>query len=164
MKKWIMLLIGMLCTVPAFAGDAENISACVKKAKDFSSMTLDPFLVNYEGNIVSMSIARWENVHCEVKFGDVYNLKINNEYLIYKGYAGKESYELKQSMEGKTDEAISRMDTHIVLLKQRLDQVEASLKKPNPDHAWLNRYIEEGIDKSFGSAQSTCDAVKTKKP
>lgn len=159
-----MLLIGMLCTVPAFAGDAENISACVKKAKDFSSMTLDPFLVNYEGNIVSMSIARWENVLCEVKFGDVYNLKINNEYLIYKGYAGKESYELKQSMEGKTDEAISRMDTHIVLLKQRLDQVEASLKKPNPDHAWLNRYIEEGIDKSFGSAQSTCDAVKTKKP
>lgn len=164
MNKWIMLLVGMLHVGPAFAGDAENITACVKKAKEFAGITLDPFAVNYEGNIVTMSIAKWENVLCEVKFGDVYNLKFNNEYLIFKGYAGKESYELKQSMEGRTEEAIGRMDTHIALMKQRLDQVEVSLKKPNPDHAWLNRYIEEGIDKSFGAAQTTCDAVKIKKP
>lgn len=154
MQKWITLLIGMLYAPPGFSGDAENITACVKKAKEFSGVTLDPFAVNYEGNIVYMSIAKWENVLCEVKFGEVYNLKVNTEYLVYKGYAGKASYELKQSMAGKTEEAIGRMDTHIALLRQRLDQVEVSLKRPSPDHVWLNRYIEEGIDKSFGAAQS----------
>jgi hypothetical protein len=154
----------MLAFKPAMAGDADNISACVKKAKEFSGIALDPFAAAYEGNIISLSTAKWENVLCEVKFGEVYNLRIHNQYVIYKGYAGKDAYELNKSLETKTDEAIARMDTHIVLLKQRLDQVDVSLKNPNPDHKWLSRYIDEGIEKSFGAAPRNCDAGDLEKP
>ncbi len=161
MKNWSFLAL-LLVSLPVWAGDADNISACVKKAKEFSGMTLDPFAAAYESNIVSPSTAKWENVLCEVKFGEVYNLRIQNQYVIYKGYAGKDAYELNKSLETKTDEAIARMDTHIALLKQRLDQVDVSLRKPNPDQKWLNRYIEEGIDKSFGASQRSCDSDEVK--
>lgn len=164
MKQWLFLPLLLLVSLPAWAADADNISACVKKAKEFSSITLDPFAAAYEGNIVSLSTAKWENVLCEVKFGEVYNLLIHNRYLIYKGYAGKDAYELKKSLESRTDEAITRMDTHIALLKQRLDQVDVSLRKPNPDQNWLSRYIDEGIEKSFGASQRLCDGGEARQP
>ena len=164
MKQWLFQSLVLLDSLPAWAGDADNISACVKKAREFSGITLDPFAAAYEGNIVSLSTAKWENVLCEVKFGEVYNLRIQNQYWIYKGYAGKEAYELKRSLESRTDEAIARMDTHIALLKQRLDQVDVSLRKPNPDQNWLSRYIDEGIEKSLGAAQRSCDGGESRQP
>lgn len=135
-------------STPASSGDAENISACVNKAKEFSGVSLDAFAVIYKGNVVSMSTAKWQNAFCEVKIADVYNLQVNGKTYIYKGYAGKGAYDLNTALQEKTDEAISQMRARISLLELRSSQVSASLRKPNPDHKWLTRYIDEGIQKS----------------
>ncbi len=132
----------------AFAGDAENISACVKKASDLAGETLDPFAAVYEGNILTKSTAKWNKAFCEVKFGDVYTLKIGDKSVVYKGYAGKESYELNQVLQAKTDEAVSKLNSRISLLKQRASQVTVSLKLANPNHQWLTQFIDEGIERS----------------
>lgn len=38
---------------------AAGIGACVKKAKDLAGVTLDPFAASCEGNVFSMSTAKW---------------------------------------------------------------------------------------------------------
>lgn len=50
MKKIVLGIFMMTIYTFAFAGDAENIAACVKKAKEFSGVILDDFDVAYEGN------------------------------------------------------------------------------------------------------------------
>lgn len=148
--KWLLLVLGMLAFKHGMAGDADNISACVKKAKEFSGVDLDAFNASYQGNLVSFSTAKWSNAFCEVKVGEVYTLHVNNEVLIYKGYAGKASYELNEELARRTDEAINQMNSRIALLRQRKSQVSVSLQRPKPDHEWLTRYVNEGIDKSLG--------------
>jgi hypothetical protein len=150
MKKVVMGLFLTLATNAAMAGDAENISACVKKAKEFSGVALDAFDVSYKGNVLSMSVAKWSNATCEVKVGQVYNLDVNGTNFIYQGYAGKESYDLNEELESKTDAAINQMNSRIALLKQRKNQVSVSLQRPNPNRPWLTQYVDEGIEKSVG--------------
>lgn len=150
MKKIVIGLFLLLASNIASAGEAENISACVKKAQEFSGVVLDAFDVSYKGNILDMSTAKWSNAFCEVKLGEVYTLQVNREVLIYRGYAGKESYDLNEELARKTDEAINQMNNRIALLKQRKSQVSVSLQRPKPDYAWLTHYINEGIEKSLG--------------
>lgn len=150
MKKIFIGLILALTTNHVVAGDAENISACVQKAKEFSGVTLDAFDVSYEGNLLSMSVAKWGNALCEVKVGEVYTLNVNGSNLIYRGYAGKESYDLNEELDRKTEVAINQMNSRIALLRQRKSQVAVSLQRPKPDQAWLIRYLNEGIEKSLG--------------
>jgi hypothetical protein len=152
MYKKLLVLSIIFISTPAFAGDADNISACVLKAKEFSGVVLDPFIVKYEGNIISRSTAQWDNAFCEVKVGSVYTLQVENQSYIYKGYAGKESYDLNANFQAKTDSAINQLKSRIALLQQRADQVSVSLHKPNPDKEWLARYINEGIQKSLGNS------------
>ncbi len=150
MKKSLIWLLLMVATNTALAGDAENISACVKKAKEFSGADLDAFNATYKGNLVSFSTAKWSNAFCEVKLGEVHSLHVNGEILIYKGYAGKAAYELNEELARRTDETINQMNNRIALLKQRKNQVSASLQRPKPNHEWLSRYVNEGIEKSLG--------------
>ena len=152
MKK-IALAIFMIATCnPVFAGDAENISACVRKAKEFSGVNLDEFAASYEGNILSMSIVKWKNAFCEVKFGNVHTLNINGQELIYKGYAGRESYNLNMALQAKTEAAVNQLNSRIALINQRAEQVSVSLTKPKQDFKWLTRYVDEGIEKSLGKS------------
>ena len=137
----------------AFAGDAENITACIKKAKDLAGVTLDPFSAEYEGNIFLMSIAKWDNTFCEVKFGSVYNLQINGSLVVYKEFSGKESYDLNEELQAKTEKAISQLNGRIVPLRQRAEQVTVSLKQSDPNRQWLTQYIDESIEKAVGRAQ-----------
>lgn len=150
MKRFYLTLILTIISHPVFAGDATNISACVKKANEFAGVVLDAFDVSYQGNILAPSTAKWDNAFCEVKLGDVYTLQVNGEVLIYRGYAGKESFDLNEELARKTDEAINQMNSRIALLKQRKSQVSVSLQRPKPDFAGLTRYIDEGIEKSLG--------------
>lgn len=150
MNKIFIGLTLILATNQVIAGDAENISACVKKAKDFSGVTLDVFDVSYEGNLLSMSVAKWKNALCEVKVGEVYTLNVNGSNFIYRGYAGKDSYDLNEELDRKTEVAINQMNSRISLLRQQKNQVSVSLQRPKPDHVWLTRYVNEGIEKSLG--------------
>lgn len=148
MKKIALGMLMMAASTFAFAGDAENISACVKKAKEFSGVILEEFDVDYEGNWLSMSIAKWSNAYCEVKIGEVYKLSINGELVVYDGFAGKGAYELNKALQEKANSAINKLDSRIVLLRQRMEKITEQLKKPMPNHDELTRHIDEGIDKS----------------
>ncbi len=155
MKALISAVFMMIITTSVSAGDAENIAACVKKAKEFSGVTLDDFDAVYKGNIFSMSTVKWNNALCEVKFGDVYKLIVNNEFLVYEGFSGENSYDLNETLRKKTENAIAIMNSRIELLKKRMDKVEHDLKKFKPDHDYLTRYIDEGIEKSVGISKLT---------
>lgn len=149
------LLVALLLSTNVLAGEAENITACVNKAKEFAGVSLDPFAVKYEGNYVAFSTARWPEATCEVKVAQVYNLQVNGEYLIYKGYSGKQSYDLAMELQAKTDEAIKQMRSRIALIEQRANQASNSLRKPNPDYKHLTRYVDEGIQRSLGGQNQT---------
>lgn len=150
MRYWILLIISAFSVNKALAGEAENITACVNKAKEFAGISLDPFAVKYEGNVVAFSTARWPGSSCEVKLAQVYTLQVNGEYLIYKGYSGKEAYDLAMQLQAKTDDAIKQMRSRIALIEQRANQVSNSLRKPNPDYKHLTQYVNDGIQKSLG--------------
>jgi hypothetical protein len=117
MKRITLIILAMGISTMAFAGDAENIQACVKKAKDFAEVTLNEFDSSYESNILSMSTARWKNVYCEVKLNSVYNLQVNGQQYIYNGYAGKDSYILNSQLDEKTDVARNKLKSRIALLE-----------------------------------------------
>lgn len=153
MKRTALGLLMMAVSTFAFAGDAENIAACVKKAKEFSGVTLEDFDVSYKGNWLSMSIAKWSNAYCEVKVGEVYELLVNGEYVIYKGFVGKGAYELNKILQERTDMAINKLNSRVTLLRQRMEKATEELKKARPSHDELTRYIEEGIEKSTGGSR-----------
>lgn len=153
MKKIAFGMLMMAASTFAFAGDAENISACVKKAQEFSGVILEEFDVSYKGNWLSMSIAKWDNAHCEVKIGEVYKLSVDGELVIYDGFAGKGSYDLNKVLQEKTDAAINKLNSRIALLRQRMEKATEELKKARPSHDVLTRYIEEGIEKSTGGSR-----------
>lgn len=134
------------------AGQADNILGCVKKAKEYSGITLNEFDASYVGNVLSPSEVRWSNAYCEAKVGAIYTLTVNGKNYIYKGYSGKESYDLYNSLEGKTEKAIGQLESRIALLKERLSSVDAELSKPRPDHRKLTSYIDDGISGALGSA------------
>lgn len=152
MKKIAFGIFMIILSNLAFAGDAENISACVRKAKEFSGITLDEFAASYEGNMLSMSTAKWSNAFCEVKLGNVYTLNLNGQELVYKGYAGRESYNLNIALQAKTENAVNLLNSRIALINQRAEQVSVSLTKPKQDFKWLTRYVDEGIEKSLGKS------------
>lgn len=152
MKKILGFAMLAIVSINVFAGTAENIQACVKNAKAFAGINLDEFSAIYEGNFVSMSTAKWKNVFCEVKLGDVYTLTVNNKEYLYKGFAGRKSYELHEELEAKTEEAIQQLKSRISLLEDRMARANVSLKMANPNHAWLAKYVSEGIEKATGNA------------
>lgn len=151
MKKILFVILVMIKSADVYAGDAENIMACVNKAYEFAGIRLSEFEVSYQGNILAFSTAKWSNAYCEVKLGSVYNLQINSNQLIFEGFAGKESYDLNQALEEKTEAAINQLKSRITILEQRMSQVSASLRLPQPNHVSLIQYIDEGIEKSLGS-------------
>lgn len=150
MFKVLVPVIFSIVSINAFSGEAENISACVNKSKEFSGVILNEFNVKYEGNLLARSVAKWENALCEIKLGKVFTLEVNGTVYIYEGYAGKKSYDLNNTLQAKTDEAVRLLNSRISLLQQRASQVSVSLTKPNPDHQYLTNYVNQGIEQSIG--------------
>ena len=148
MKRITIGLLMLTVSASSFAGDAENIATCIKKAKELSGIVLDEFEVNYEGNWLTMSVAKWASAYCEVKMGEVYRLSINGDWLIYDGFYGKGSYDLNKVLQEQTDAAINKLNSRITLLRHRMSKVTEELKKPGSIHDELSRYIDEGINKS----------------
>jgi len=157
MKRIALGMIMMAVSASAFSGDAENIAACAKKAKEFSGVILEEFDVNYEGNWLSMSIAKWSNAYCEVKIGEVYKLSINGELVIYDGFAGKGAYDLNKALKEKTDLTINKLNSRVSLLRQRMEKATEELRKPKPSHDELMRYIDEGVEKSICNSRGIDD-------
>jgi len=142
------LLIMMWTAANAAADDAENVKACVMKAKEFSGVSLRESDALYEGNIFSYSTAKWDNAFCEVKFETVYNLNVNNRKVIVEKFAGQSAYDLNQQLKRKTEEAIKRLQSRISILEKRMDQASEQLQKYNPDQQKLSKFIDDGIEQS----------------
>ena len=155
MSVALSILLSICLVRPAFADDTENIAACAQASKDFSGLELNQFDVSYEGNIFDYSIARWSDVYCKVKFGQVHTIQVDGKAYIYRGYAGIESFELNSALELKTDEAIRQLKTRISLLEARASQVSDRLKKKNPDHNALTQFVDDGILMALGSSTET---------
>jgi len=166
MKRTAWAVLLALCSTGAYAGDGENIQACVTKAREFADVSLNEFEAEYQGNIFSMSTAKWKKAYCEVKLGDVYNLQVNGKEYIFNGYAGRESYALKQALDEKTDGAIRQLKSRIALLEQRMKQTTESLRKASPNHTQISQYIDDGIDKAIGCRQqaSTSEPIRAQSP
>lgn len=148
MKRFVLLLLMMWSAANALADDAENVKACVMKAKEFSGVSLRESDAVYEGNVFSYSTAKWNNVYCDVKFGIVYNLSVNNRKVIVEKFAGQSAYNLNQQLKSKTEEAVKRLQSRISLLEKRMDQASEQLQKYNPDQQKLSKFIDDGIEQS----------------
>jgi hypothetical protein len=144
-----IVLFWTLCVSTAFADDAENIEACVQKAKEFASVKLDEFDANYEGSWLQNDVAKWDNAVCEVTATKVYNLNIEGKNYIYRGFSGEESYKLNEMLEETTQDAISILRSRVSLLEKRMENVTTKLKLVNPDHQDLVGYIKKGVDKAL---------------
>lgn len=151
MKQLALLMLAFFASNLVIAGTAENIQACVLKASEFAGVKLNEFEANYQGNVLSMSTAKWSNAFCEVKLGQVYNLQVQGKQLIYNQFAGKDSYDLNKTLEGKTEASINQLRARISLLEQRMNQASQSLKLPKPNHASIVKFVDEGIANSIGS-------------
>ena len=71
MKSGLAALLVAAASGAAYGGTADNISACVQRAREFAGVQLNEFDAVYKGNILSMSVATWPNAACEVKLGSV---------------------------------------------------------------------------------------------
>ena len=151
--KLLFSLFLLVLSMTVHAGDADNISACAAKAKEFTGVELDPFSAKYQGKILTLSTVKWSNAYCEVKLSSVYTLQINGKDIIYKGYAGRDAYDLNASLQAKTDAAIAQMNSRISLLKQRAEKASDALRKPNPDFNEVTKFVHEGLEKSVGNNQ-----------
>lgn len=159
MIKSVLVSLILMNAATAYAGEAENIMACVNRANEFSGIKLSEFDAKYEGRILSMSSAKWSNAFCEVKFGTVNNLQVNGNQFIYNGFAGKEAYDLNKMLENKTESAINQLRSRISLLEQRMSQVKRSLQTPKPNVVSLTQYINEGIEKSIGVERQAAASI-----
>lgn len=147
----IFFSVCMSTSYSADAGEIDNVSACVQKAKDFANLTLSEFEATYEGNILSPSIVRWKTSSCKVKLGNVVQLRINDELIIVDGFAGAKSKKLNAILEERTNVAIKQLKHDIALLEQRMNEATKRLSSPIPNHKEIRKYVDQGITEILGN-------------
>lgn len=155
MKKTILLLLLAGFSAISYAGDLENILACVDSAKNYSGLDLDVREVSYEPHLIANSTATWSNVYCEVKFEEVSELVIGDVEAIIDGYAGRGSLELYETLSERTEVAIDELRARIGLLRQELRKASADLSSPNPVHSEIEAYIDSTISSTLNAGVST---------
>ena len=134
----------------ADAGEEANIAACVKAIEDYSNRKVENSPA-YESNILSPSTANWPDIHCEVKFGSVYNLSVYGIEYVVEGFAGKHAKELYTVLENHIEEAISILKNRIPSLKNNLKQAKIELQMPNPDLISIERQTKAEIKAATGN-------------
>ena len=134
----------------AFAGDAENISACINAVEAHAGKELDEFDVVYEAAFLSYSTATWPGVHCEVKFATVWSLVVAGESLVVEGFSGEAARAEYEKLEAKTDKAVAALNTRKDILRRRLTEAEQRLKEPRPNIPEITARVDEGIYKATG--------------
>ena len=142
--------IAMLLPASTYAGEAENIMACIKAVKSYSGKMVDEFDVNYKGKIINFSIAKWPGIECEVAFSEVYNLNVDGEVFVIDGFAGMDAKIAYEASATETADAISLLESRISLLKQRLDKAKTQLSQPSPLIDDIQEYVRNGIVKATG--------------
>ena len=149
MKNLILALTLFAISSPVFAGQADDIEACVKTLKQYTGTTVDEFDAKYESSWLTFNTVKWNGITCDVKLGSIVNLIENGKDLIYQGFSGKDSFLLNDKLEKETAEAIATMRSRITLLEERMSKSTKELQSFKPDHKKIEQYIKAGIKKAI---------------
>ncbi len=147
----IALALSVLISPTASAGDTENIKACAEIAHS-AGATVDPYQVVYSPSYLNFSVAEWRGVRCEVKLAQVYNLTVNGNEVIYKGFRGRSAYELHVRLEREIDAAVKTLNTRAKLIESMKRSSEERLKSPNVDPSVIEREVQEHVRRALSTA------------
>jgi hypothetical protein len=148
--KVCLILLSLTLPTTSIASEAGNILACINAVKTYTGKTVDEFDVNYTGRFIKFSTAEWTGIKCEVSLDSVHSLKVDGTTYVVDGFAGYPAKSAYETIEKRTEDAISLLESRIKLLERRLDGSEQKLKLPNPNISEIKEYIETGISKATG--------------
>ena len=148
--KVCLILLSLTLPTTSIASEAGNILACINAVKTYTGKTVDEFDVNYTGRFIKFSTAEWTGIKCEVMLDSVHSLKVDGTTYVVDGFAGYPAKSAYETIEKRTEDAISLLESRIKLLERRLDGSEQKLKLPNPNISEIKEYIETGISKATG--------------
>ncbi|MDE4063692.1 hypothetical protein [Phaeobacter gallaeciensis] len=148
----VLFAVLAIAAVPSvsFAGQGDNILACIEAVKAYNGRSVDEFDALYEGNIINRSEVKWPDIVCSVKLGLVFDLTVDGNQLIVDQFSGADAKATYERLENQTDEAIALIESRVQILERRLEDARAKLQKPQPDIAAVAAHVESGIAKATG--------------
>lgn len=149
-KTTIFLVLAAMAPVTAYAGEAENILACIQSVNAYTGRSVDEFDVRYEGRFLGFSSAEWPGIKCEVSLGSVFNLTVDGRQYVYEGFSGHQAKTAFEGLERETQVATSLLESRVQLLERRLEDAKAALQMPNPDIGAVQEGIRYGISRATG--------------
>jgi len=77
----------------------------------------------------------------------VYNLTVNGKSIIYKDFAGKDSFDLNEKLIKSTEDTIAKIRERIDQLEKRMEVATKKLQQKDPDHKTISDKIHSGLKK-----------------
>ena len=139
-----------LVTSTAWAGQAENIKKCAEVANSVG-VSIDLYQVRYTSNFLQHDLAEWRDVRCEVKLEKIYNLTVGGKEIIYRGFGGREAYELNVWLEKEIDNATETLITRADLLKSIKRSSEEKLRMPSVDPRVVEREVLSNVRRALST-------------
>lgn len=152
MKRPISVLAALIAlSQPAFAGDTENIQACIKAIEVNTGKQVDEFDVQYESNLLAFDVARWPGIECEAVVGEVQNLSVDGKRFIVEGWPSPEAKAAYEALEQEVFAASAQLTTRQKLIEGRLSDAYDKLRQPNADIDSATDFVRQGIKKALGN-------------
>ena len=141
-----------IAATSAFAGQNENIEACVDKVQEFTGKSVDMFDARYKkGGWTSSTEVHWADIKCEVigilGSGSVQNLYVDNRHVIVDGYAGRAAKSASLRIDTSVDSAIETLEARIDILKGMRDNADQKLKANGADAVAIEAKVNTAIER-----------------
>ena len=143
-------IVMLLWATQVWAGQAENIKKCVEVANSFGA-SIDPYQVRYKSNLIQLDVAEWRDVRCEVRLENIHNLTIRGKEIIYRGFAGREAYELNERLEKELDAAAEILEMRANLLRSMRAESKNKLRNPGVDPAVIERDVLSNVKRALST-------------
>lgn len=152
MKKLISAGITLVAlSLPAFAGESENIQACIKAIKANTGKLVDEFDVQYKSKFLAFDVARWPAIECEVMLEEVQNLSVDGKRFIVDGWPSPEAKAAYDALEQEVTAASAQLATRQRLIEGRLSDAYDKLRQPNTDIDSASDFVRQGVRKALGN-------------
>jgi hypothetical protein len=152
LKRLILVLTTVIAvSPPAFAGDTENIQACIKAIEVNTGKQVDEFDVQYESHLLAFDVARWPDIECEVMVEEVQNLSVDGKRFIVDGWPSPEAKAAYEALEQEVTGASAQLATRQKLIEGRLSEAYDKLRQPNADIDSATDFVRQGINKALGN-------------
>ena len=152
MKTLVLATTLALVSTSAFAGQNENIEACVNKVQEFTGKSVDMFDAHYKkGGWTSSTEVNWPGIKCEVigilGSSSVQNLYVDNQHVIVDGYAGRAAKSASRRIDQGVDSAIETLEARIDILKGMRNNAEQKLKVNGADADAIEAKVNSAIER-----------------